>query len=91
MPNEGHLANPTTTLGFNELKSVLHRHVASWPDHRKPAPTTRYRIRDAALGAFGTFFTQSPSFLDYLPHFQQTKGHNYEMMLLGVEEIPGHH
>jgi len=49
-------------LGFDALKSILHRRIDTLPDHRKAGPNTRYRVQDAALGAFGIFFTQSPSF-----------------------------
>jgi len=58
------------------------------PDHRKEGPNTQYRIRDAALGAFGIFFTQSPSFLDSQRTLQQNTGHNNAHTLLGVEHIP---
>src|SRR5205823_6746890 len=54
----------------------------------KEGPNTQYRIHDAALGAFGIFFTQSPSFLDYQRTLQHTKGHNNAHTLLGVEQIP---
>jgi hypothetical protein len=78
----------TTPLGFDALKGILHRRIEALPDHRKPGPNTRYRIQDAALGAFGIFFTQSPSFLDYQRHLQHTKGHNNACTLFGVETIP---
>jgi hypothetical protein len=48
----------------------------------------RYSIQDAALGAFGLFFTQSPSFLDCQRRLQQTKGQNNARTLFGVERIP---
>ena len=70
----------TTPFGFDVLKGILHRRTAQLPDHRKEGPNTRYAIQDAALGAFGIFFTQSPSFLEYqrrLPH-----------TLFDVEQIP---
>ena len=35
-------------------------------------------------GAFGLFFTQSPSFLDYQRTLQQSKGQNNVHTLLGV-------
>ena len=54
-----------TPLGFEVLKDILHRWTAQLPDHRQESPNTRYAIQDAALGAFGIFFTQSPSFLEY--------------------------
>ena len=55
----------TNPLGFDTLKGLLHRRIAPLPDHRKRGPNTRDTIQDTALGAFGIFFTQSPSFLEY--------------------------
>ena len=77
-----------TPLGFEVLKDILHRQTAQWPDHRKESPNTRYAIQDAALGAFGIFFTQSPSFLEYQRRLQPPKGHNNAQTLFGVEQIP---
>ena len=78
----------TPPLGFDALKGILHRRIAHLPDHRKQGPNTRYAIQDAALGAFGIFFTQSASFLEYQRRLQQTKGHNNAQTLLRVERIP---
>jgi hypothetical protein len=78
----------THPLSFDDLQSIMHRHIDLLPDHRKTGPNTRYRIQDAALGAFGIFFTQSPSFLDYQRTLQQTKGHNNVHTLFGVAQIP---
>jgi hypothetical protein len=78
----------TTPLGFDALKGLLHRRLAHLPDHRKASPNTRYTIYDAALGAFGLFFTQAPSFLAYQRRLQQTKGRNNAHTLLGVEHLP---
>src|SRR6266446_10042460 len=78
----------TNPLDFDALKGILHRRTAQLPDHRKEGPNTRYSIQDAALGAFGIFFTQSPSFLDYQRRLQQTKGQNNARTLFGVERIP---
>jgi hypothetical protein len=78
----------TPPLGFDLLKSILHRRVKQLPDHRKESPNTRYAIQDAALGAFGIFFTQSPSFLEYQRRLQHTKGHNNVHTLFDVEQIP---
>jgi hypothetical protein len=77
-----------TPLGFDDLKDILHRHIDPLPDPRKPGPNTHYSIQDAALGAFGVFFTQSPSFLDDQRSLQQTKGQNNACTLFGVETIP---
>jgi hypothetical protein len=78
----------TNPLGFDALKGILHRRTAQLPDHRKEGPNTRYAIQDAALGAFGIFFTQSPSFLEYQRRLQHTQGQNNAHTLLGVEQIP---
>src|SRR5215510_11536846 len=78
----------TTPLGFDALKGVLYRHIAHLPDHRKASPNTQYAIHNAALGAFGIFFTQSPSFLEYQRRLQQTKGQNNAHALFDVEQIP---
>ena len=77
-----------TPLGFEVLKDILHRWTAQLPDHRQESPNTRYAIQDAALGAFGIFFTQSPSFLEYQRWLQHTKGHNNAQTLFGVEQMP---
>ena len=78
----------TTPLGFDALQGILHRRIAHLPDHRKKGPNTRYAIHDAALGAFGIFFTQSPSFLEYQRRLQHTTGHNNAQTLFDVEQIP---
>ena len=75
-------------LGFEALKGILHRRIAQLPDHRTKGPNTRYAIHDAALGAFGIFFTQSASFLEYQRRLQHTKGHTNAHTLLGVEQVP---
>ena len=77
-----------TPLGFDVLKDILHRRIAQLPDYRKAGPNTRYAIQDAALGAFGIFFTQSPSFLEYQRRLQHTKGHNNAHTLFDVAQIP---
>lgn len=78
------MANPYT---FDDLLSTLHQRIAQLPDHRK-GKNTQYRILDAALGAFGIFLTQSPSFLDYQRTLQHAKGNNNAHTLLGVAHIP---
>ncbi len=73
----------TTPLGFALLKDTLYRRVQQLPDHRQGRPNTRYTLQDAVLGAFGIFFTQSPSFLEYQRRLQHTKGHNNAHTLFG--------
>jgi hypothetical protein len=78
----------TNPVGFEALKGILHGQIAHLPDHRNKGPNTRYAIQDAALGAFGIFFTQSVSFLEYQRRLQHSQGHNNIHTLLGVEQIP---
>ena len=75
-------------LDFEALKGILPQHTAPLPDYRKAGPNTRYAIQDAALGAFGIFFTQSPSFLESQRRVQHTHGNNNIQTLLGVAQIP---
>ena len=79
----------TTPLGFDALQGILHRRIAHLPDHRKERPNTQYAIHDAALGAFGIFFTQSPSFLEYQRRLQHPKGNNNAYTLFDVQQMPG--
>ena len=78
----------TNPLRFDDLKAILHRCSAHLPDHRKYSPNTRYTMQDAALGAFGIFFTQSPSFLEYQRRLQASKGRNNAQTLFGVQKMP---
>jgi Transposase DDE domain len=78
----------THALGFDALKGILEQRIDQLADHRKAGLNTRYTIKDAALGAFGIFHTQSPSFLEYQRHLQQAKGRNNACPLFGVEQIP---
>jgi hypothetical protein len=78
----------SSPFGFDVLKDILHRQIAHLPDHRTASPNTRYTIHDAVLGAFGIFFTQSPSFLEYQRQLQHTKGHNNAQTLFDVAQIP---
>lgn len=75
-------------IDFEVLKDILQHHTGCLPDHRKAGPNTRHRIQDAAMSAFGIFYTQSPSFLDYQRHLQQAKGQHNVCTLFGVESIP---
>ena len=66
----------THLVRFDDLQAVLRQGIALLPDHRKASPNTRYTIQEAVLSAFGVFFTQSPSFLEYQRRLQHTKGQN---------------
>ena len=81
----------TPPCGFDLLKSILPRRVKQLPDHHQERPNTRYALQDAALGAFGIFFTQSPSFWAYQRRLQHTQGHHNVHTLCDVEPIPCDH
>jgi hypothetical protein len=57
-------------------------------DHRKPSPNTKYTIFDAVLGAFGIFFLQCESFLEYQRQLNSRKGRDNTQTLFGVVKIP---
>lgn len=78
----------TAPLSFDHLQAILRRHAADLPDFRKPSPNTRYQIPQVALAAFGIFFTQSPSFLEYQRRLNQSQGHDHAETLFGVQELP---
>jgi hypothetical protein len=80
----------TEALAFDRLVQALHQQLASLPDDRK-GKNTRYAIKDAALGAFAVFFTQSPSFLAYQRTMQQAKGRSNAESLFGIVDIPCDH
>jgi hypothetical protein len=75
-------------LSFDHLQALLRQSTAGLPDVRKPSPNTRYTLQNAALGAFGIFFMQSPSFLEYQRQLNHCQGHDNAQTLFGVEPIP---
>ena len=78
----------TNSLSFNVLKGVLHQRIVQLPNHCTAEPNTRYAIQAAALGAFGIFFTRSPSFLEYQHRLQHTKEHHNAQTLFDVQQVP---
>jgi hypothetical protein len=74
-------------LAFDHLVKALHEQLALLPDYRK-GKNTQYAIKDAALGAFAVFFTQSPSFLAYQRTMLQTKGRSNAQSLFGMVDNP---
>ena len=77
----------TEALAFDPLVQVLHHQLAALPDYRT-GKNTQYAIKDAALGAFAVFFTQSPSFLAYQRTMQQATGRSNAESLFGIGAIP---
>ena len=80
----------TTPLRFDSLRAILQQRVDQLPDCRK-GRNTQYRMPEAPLGAFGLFFTQSPSFLEYQRRLQDNKGRNKGRTLFGVTKSPCDH
>ena len=78
----------TQPLSFDHLQAMLRQHTTDLPDLRQPSPNTRYTVQGAALGAFGIFFMQSPSFLDYQRQLNQRQGHDNAQTLFRVDPIP---
>ena len=73
------------------LNQIMKQFQTSWqnlPDHRKASNNTRYRIADAAVGAFSVFFMQSASFLAHQRDLNKRKGRDNVTRLFGVEQIP---
>jgi hypothetical protein len=66
---------------------ALHHQLSALPDDRK-GKNTRYAIKDAALGAFAVFLTQSRSFLAYQRTIQQAKGRSNAESLFGLAAVP---
>lgn len=72
---------------FDELVNRLQNCFEKLPDYRT-GENTQYEIKDAALSAFGIFFTQSTSFLGYQRMLEERKGRSNVESLFGVERIP---
>jgi hypothetical protein len=75
------------TLVFSDLVSAFHERLDQLPDYRRGSHTT-YSIKDAALGAFAVFFTQSPSFLAHQRQMQAKKGRSNAQTLFRIEQTP---
>jgi hypothetical protein len=74
------------TFNFDSLVQKLHQLIDSFPDPRTGKNISK-SMKDAALGAFSIFFTQSPSFLSYQTSMQETQGQNNADTLFGINEI----
>jgi hypothetical protein len=72
---------------FTEFLHALRTATATFPDTRK-GKNKRYTVRDAALGAFAVFFTQSPSFVAYQRDMAAHTGTSNAHTLFGLTQIP---
>jgi hypothetical protein len=77
----------TEALSWGQLLAILIATCQNLPDQRT-GKNSQYTISDAALGAFGVFFTQTPSFLARQRDMQRRKGCNNAQSLFGVAQIP---
>jgi hypothetical protein len=72
---------------FDELIKAIGESFERLPDYRTGG-NIRYGIKDAAVSAFGIFFTQSRSFLSYQRMIERSKGKSNVQSLFGAEHIP---
>ena len=76
------------SLSFDGLLSTLQSSIGTLSDPRKPSNGRIYSLSDALLGAFGAFYMQSSSFLDYQRHLESREGRNNAESLFGLTQIP---
>ncbi len=69
-------------LGFATLLGYLQASIAKIKDPRKPSPNTQYSIKDVVLSAFGVFFMQCESFLEYQRQLSSRKGLQGDVTIL---------
>jgi len=74
-------------LTFDNMVKYLRDTIVNFPDKRT-GQNTRYRLEDAALGAFSVFFTQSSSFLSFQNSMEKTKGKSNAQTLFAMDKIP---
>lgn len=78
----------TLRVIIESLIAALKALCATLPDRRK-GDNTSYAMTDIAMGAFGVFFMQSPSFLAHQTALQRGRGTSNCQTLLGMgEDIP---
>lgn len=82
------MTKKTATLEIPELMQFLRQELNDLPDTRKPGNNTKYQVKDAVIGAFSVFFTQSPSFLDHQRLMKSTKGKDNGSSLFSLPKIP---
>lgn len=78
----------TASLRFDSLLAELNSAIGHLADPRQPSNATSYSVKDVVLGAFGCFFMQNASFLDYQRQLDSRHGRNNAQSLFGLEKIP---
>lgn len=79
---------PHQTLSYYNLVNKLHEIIETFPDNRIGTNLSK-EFKDAVLGAFAIFFTQSPSFLEYQETMEKMRGQNNAKSLFGIKEFLG--
>lgn len=78
---------PKPPFSFDALVKHFHSVFDALPD-RRTGSNTVYSMKDAALGAFAVFFTQTPSFLAFQKAMEVVKGKSNAQSLFQMEQIP---
>jgi hypothetical protein len=82
------MTKKSKTLEIQELIQFLAQELSNLPDKRKPGNNTKYEIKDAVMGAFSIFLTQSPSFLEHQRLMKNLKGQDNALSLFNINKIP---
>jgi hypothetical protein len=75
-------------LGFAAFLGYLQAAVGKMEDLPKDSPNKQYSIKEAVLSAFGAFFMQCESFLEYQKQLNSRKGRDNTQTLFKVSKIP---
>lgn len=73
-------------FNFGNMVKELIEVIETFPDGRRGKNISK-SMKDASLGAFSVFFTQSPSFLSYQQSMQESQGQNNASSLFGIKDI----
>ena len=75
-------------VNFATLMSQFQQEIIGINDPRKASPNQRYALKDVLLSAFGVFFMQCASFLEYQRQVQSRNGKDHVQTLFGAAQIP---
>jgi hypothetical protein len=75
-------------LNFANLLKALHEAITEIDDPRQSSNATKYKVKDAVLGAFSVFFMQCESFLEHQRQMQSRKGRDNAQRIFGLDKIP---